>query len=303
MLDRARELLEIEDHLDRRLLAPVGALALIPSAHAFLHRDQGVEAANAVRAALNLGETCIEELTGLVEQHFGLAVAREPLPYDVQGLLVVDDPTGRDSVGRPTPSLVLVNSRDVYGRQRFTLAHELGHLLFGDAQTYFVDYRGATNLVETRANYFAAALLMPAGGVAGVAQGLGSAPDEGDGAGPVQRWNERLVAQVAVSFHSSFQSAIYRCNTLGYFDSVEAGRLNGRSAMEILRETGHDDYEDVHGTGMMEIDPPAALTRKALHAYSEGLVGIGTLARLWKTEDANALRSELAEEGWVPSFD
>ena len=98
------------------------------------------------------------------------------------------------------------------------------------------------------------------------------------------------------------QSAIYRCNTLGYFDSVEAGRLNGRSAMEILRETGHDDYEDVHGTGMMEIDPPAALTRKALHAYSEGLVGIGTLARLWKTEDANALRSNWPKRAG-PSFD
>ena len=97
MLDRARELLEIEDHLTRAFWLPLvrspSSLRRTPSS-----TGTGIEAANAVRAALNLGETCIEELTGLVEQHFGLAVAREPLPYDVQGLLVVDDPTGRDSV-------------------------------------------------------------------------------------------------------------------------------------------------------------------------------------------------------------
>ena len=40
-------------------------------------------------------------------------------------------------------NVILVNSHDREGRQRFTLAHGLGHLLFGDGETIFVDYRRA----------------------------------------------------------------------------------------------------------------------------------------------------------------
>ncbi|MFT3742641.1 MAG: ImmA/IrrE family metallo-endopeptidase [Gammaproteobacteria bacterium] len=60
--------------------------------------------------------------------------------------------------------VILVNSRDNYERQRFTIAHELGHFkLHWNQQREFVDYRipGVRNKKELEADEFAACLLMP----------------------------------------------------------------------------------------------------------------------------------------------
>lgn len=46
-------------------------------------------------------------------------------------------------------------------RQRFTLAHELGHLLLHDVGVAFRDHTFSGNPRETEANRFAAALLIP----------------------------------------------------------------------------------------------------------------------------------------------
>ncbi len=62
--------------------------------------------------------------------------------------------------------LILVGTSQIPARQRFTIAHELGHLLQGDDQQLHVDanvYDTEYRLDESeqRANAFAAALLMP----------------------------------------------------------------------------------------------------------------------------------------------
>lgn len=72
-------------------------------------------------------------------------------------------------------SIILVNSSDIPQRQRFTVAHELGHFLLHEGDTY-VDKRARINFRDSRsglaliqeeieANQFAAALLMPQGWV------------------------------------------------------------------------------------------------------------------------------------------
>lgn len=58
-----------------------------------------------------------------------------------------------------------------YVRQRFSIAHELGHLIYSQAEQLFVDFSdmemAAYNMdsvqrtIETRSNQFAADLLMP----------------------------------------------------------------------------------------------------------------------------------------------
>lgn len=66
-------------------------------------------------------------------------------------------------------SIIGINSEDVYKRQRFTLAHEIGHVLNGDAENngdMDVDYRSnmidnSKNSKEIKANKVAAELLMP----------------------------------------------------------------------------------------------------------------------------------------------
>jgi Zn-dependent peptidase ImmA (M78 family) len=97
----------------------------------------------------------------------GLAVERADLGRDVSGVLVVRN--GRGLIG--------VNADQAPTRQRFSIAHELGHFVlhriqmpvFIDTQftrPYLAAFRDATSSTgedkrEREANAFAAALLMP----------------------------------------------------------------------------------------------------------------------------------------------
>ncbi len=106
----------------------------------------------------------------LVAKHLAVAVAYEPFEGDLSGFLMrTNDLT-----------LIGVNSRHPRVRQRFTVAHELGHYVVGgkprsvEEGTVHLDRSlkfwlrstalsssDANRREETRANYFAAALLMP----------------------------------------------------------------------------------------------------------------------------------------------
>lgn len=90
-------------------------------------------------------------------------VMYEPLEYDVSGMMV----TREDG-----SVVIVVNDSHAENRQRFSVAHELGHyFLHRDISPVFVDskkvfYRdgvaaGGTNVQEIEANAFAAELLMP----------------------------------------------------------------------------------------------------------------------------------------------
>lgn len=93
----------------------------------------------------------------------GLAIKPYDLGEDISGVLVIE--SGKGTIGfNPTESMV---------RQRFTIAHELGHYeLHKDGDELFVDktfkvlFRDQNSskgeiLKEQEANAFAAALLMP----------------------------------------------------------------------------------------------------------------------------------------------
>ncbi len=92
----------------------------------------------------------------------GISIQSQPLEQNISGVLVRKD--GSAVIG--------VNSRHHPNRQRFTLAHELGHyLLHPENPTVFVDdalinFRGEditlpADTFEMEANAFAGALLMP----------------------------------------------------------------------------------------------------------------------------------------------
>ena len=96
------------------------------------------------------------DLAGLVEAVFGADVAVLDLGNGFDGLA-----TSSDEV-----KLIVLATSPVPARQRFTLAHELGHLLAGDDQGVHLDEdifdkAQAKNPSEMRANAFAASFLMP----------------------------------------------------------------------------------------------------------------------------------------------
>jgi len=80
----------------------------------------------------------------------GLTVRERPFDY-VAGLFVNDD----------VFPVIIVNARQRRVRQRFTIAHELGHYFLGHGQKSFAE-PGGEDGQERDAERFAACLLMPA---------------------------------------------------------------------------------------------------------------------------------------------
>lgn len=90
-----------------------------------------------------------------VASRLQIKIGREP-SEDFSGILIRKD--GKALIG--------VNSNESHVRQRFTIAHELGHFILHKEKETFVDYRDNQKDImrtprEKQANAFAAALLMP----------------------------------------------------------------------------------------------------------------------------------------------
>jgi Zn-dependent peptidase ImmA (M78 family) len=92
-----------------------------------------------------------------IADHLGMIVTVLPLDRNISGMLRVDEGEAE----------IFVSSDDTAPRQRFTIAHEIGHFIErtsrGVLDFNFIDYRSGDNynLHEFYADEFAGALLMP----------------------------------------------------------------------------------------------------------------------------------------------
>ncbi len=91
----------------------------------------------------------------LIANQYKIQISRAP-NKDFSGLLIRKD----------DKSLIGINNKEPLKRQRFTIAHELGHYFLHPNKNAFVDYRdNQKNIIrgikEVQANIFAAAMLMP----------------------------------------------------------------------------------------------------------------------------------------------
>lgn len=119
---------------------------------------QGVRLADAASKHLAMRGCSVlqPDLAAAIESAFGVDVAVVALDQNFDGL----------AVSYPDVKLIVLAVSTNPTRQRFTLAHELGHLLAGDDQGVHLDEdvfsKGqGRDGSEMRANSFAAALLMP----------------------------------------------------------------------------------------------------------------------------------------------
>jgi Zn-dependent peptidase ImmA (M78 family) len=142
-----------------------------------------------------------------VARHLGADVVYRAFEGDVSGM-----------VYRSRQEKVIgVNSSHAPNRQRFTMAHEIGHLVLHRGQEVYVDnfesrvnWRdGASDRVEAEANAFAAELLMPRS----IVNREVSRAMQDEAISPKQ-----LVAAMAKSFRVSQQSMQFRLENLGILD-------------------------------------------------------------------------------------
>lgn len=187
--------------------------------------NTGAKRARQTREALGLDPAApLPCLLTLVTDRLEIPVVVAALPEGVAGCCWRD---GERAV-------LWINGTHPVARQRFTLAHELGHLRCGHdgavpVETFVTLGGKTTDGREVQANAFAAELLAPA---AGIREMLG---DHGPGLGDVVR--------IAASFGISTIAALLRLNTLGlaprYDDllaEIHAGEHHGIWAREQLAE-------------------------------------------------------------------
>ncbi|MBK8229363.1 MAG: ImmA/IrrE family metallo-endopeptidase [Candidatus Eisenbacteria bacterium] len=156
-LDICREGMFLEQLLDGTTRAAIPYYEIPSPTSAAEAAEQGELIAAQERDRLALGDAPISDLPDLLLSQ-GIWAATAELPETLSGVFFNDRSVGM---------AILVRWVEAYARQRFSFAHEFAHALLDKNQrvTVTLAESASTDYVETRANAFAAALLLPAGGV------------------------------------------------------------------------------------------------------------------------------------------
>jgi Zn-dependent peptidase ImmA (M78 family) len=252
--------------------------------------QQGNRIADEERRRLGLGSTPVGDLVEMLEFQ-GLRTAVVRLPEDVSGLTINDLAVG---------VLVVANKEHHYLRRRFSLAHEYGHVLLDRERLSTVSRTtDQDQLIEVRANAFAATFLMPEDGVREFLAGLGKGHvsrgqveilhDDGSAAtveGRLAAGSQDLqlydLVQLAHHFGVSRMSALYRLKNLRIasradFDRLKALEDAGRGAeltkLLNLAEPDHEAErnEFVHRVVGLALEAfrREAISRAKLYAIAE----------------------------------
>jgi Zn-dependent peptidase ImmA (M78 family)/DNA-binding XRE family transcriptional regulator len=219
---------------------------------------QGRRVAESERRRLDLGSSPVWELPEILLAQ-GVRVTEEVLPEGVSGALLF---------ARGVGALVVVNELEHRVRRLFSYAHEYAHALLDRGRGATVSrYAEQGELIEVRANVFAAHFLMPADGVAAYLASLGKG-DMGrqvqlvaanDDVDAVEVPKRRPTASQEVQVHDVVQLAHYfgvsytaalhqllnlKALTQDRFEALRGQERSARSVMRTLRGVAMN--EDVH---------------------------------------------------------
>lgn len=219
--------------------------------------------AGKARNLLQLGSAPIGDLAALLEVH-GVKVVPCPLRDEVSGAFVYNDKIG---------PCIFVNSRHRLTRQNFTLAHEYCHTLLDWERRAHVDLAEFDkDPVETRADVFAAAFLMPEQALAHFLQRVGIAAPKKHAFGPYD------VVRLAAHFNASHLAVLWRLFNLGYIDAETRESLReGTKWTEVAAELGIPDIVDGIAGAPREVSHER-LHHMAVEAYRRGRISLGKLA-------------------------
>jgi hypothetical protein len=239
-------------------------------------------AAAAFRRRHGFGTGPIRDIAQVIEEFHGAWVMQMKLPTGLEAR-TLHDPERQHT-------LVCVATSDNPERQRFTLAHELGHLEAGSLSTEVHNDEQANSRPEERwANTFARDLLVPVDGV----RALLSDNDHHDTA--------RMLSEVVRTFAVSPSAALIQLNNADIITRLEQARLTDLwTSKSLAARFGWRSERDPAVRAAMSERRPAALVEATTTGYLTGRRSLEELAHVAGERDLAAFRSELESDGLVP---
>ena len=200
-----------------RNMSSVAAYPLVSMSSKWEAIQSGTHAALEERRRLGLGSGPLGDLPSLLEAQ-GIRTGLIDMPEGVSGLMIAESSVGL---------FVVVNRKHPPVRQRFSWCHEYAHILLDRAKQGHISREAErSDLIEVRANVFAANFLMPEEGVRQFMASLGKGsasrvhaevydesgvvPIDSRTAGGSQDLQVYDVVKLAYHFGVSVLSALYR---------------------------------------------------------------------------------------------
>jgi Zn-dependent peptidase ImmA (M78 family) len=215
-----------------------------------------------------------------VEKAFGADVAVVGLDEGFDGLAASSNEA----------KLIVLGTSQVPARQRFTLAHELGHLLTGDDQDVHLDkdvYDRAQSKdpSEMRANSFASTFLMPEDILRSAVGTTGLTED--------------AFAALSCDLQVSPSALAIRLQQLRLIDAGTCDRFKKITAAKAAALADRSEEFARRLADAITARPPGLLVRDSYMAYESGATTLRPYANLLGV-DVDELRQALEAEEGVP---
>ena len=281
----AREQTHLEAMLEIDRSCPVAAYPVPAPTKKWEAIKQGERVADEERRRLGIESASIENLTEVLEGE-GVRTRLANLAQDISGFTMNAPDLG---------PLIVVNRKHLLERARYSLAHEYAHVLMDRHEIGTVSRESERgDLIEVRANSFAANLLMPEKGVRVFLAGLGKDKltrtraeifDEGGTVAVELRGNANQkvklydVVQLAHHFGVSRLAALYRLFNLRIITEPELTELktqeknDGAALTRFFRR-------DIQEEQKPQSDSNNRFIALALEAYSRDEISTGKFREL-----------------------
>lgn len=255
----------------------------------------GERIAHEERQRIGLGDSPIPDVSELLLSQ-GIWASGLELPDEMSGLFL-----HHDSIGLA----ILVNAAHPRARKRFSYAHEFAHALMDREDEVSVSsHANAANLIEKRANAFAAAFLMPRSGMQSMLRSLDKGRpsrheqtifDAATGESINAELRDTARSQqityndaslIAHHFGVSYQAAVYRMKSLRHITSSESEELlrhedYGREYLKALNL--FDDLEKQEDRRYWDRELRSEIANLAIEAFRREEISRGRLLELGRS--------------------
>lgn len=226
-----------------------------------------------------LGVQPMGDLVAVIEQATGIDVAVLDVGPDEHGLTMRDPRRNAVFIG-------VARTRNPM-RQRSTLAHELGHVVFEDWVDDDAGNWSDRTHGEIRADAFARHLLVP---VDGLREFLGSR----------EQVTQANLSAVVQRFLVSPAVAAIALQQAGYIDAAIKQKWMGLSTRQLAIRFGWSDQYRALQADSDQRRAPQRLLARAIKGYAEGVIPAQAIATL-RGIALEAAEAELHEAGVVPA--